>query len=285
MRRAGPWRLLEVIARGATGTVFRARHSGTEHTVALKLLHDKHRDRKDLQTRFEREAVALRGFFHDHIVRYYDHGRDGDGRPFLAMELVEGEPGTELLGRDLTLAQRVAVVGQVASAVQYANDRGVLHRDLKWGNVLITKTHRFALHLKLIDFGVLKRMTAGLPGDPKRVTAEGSVVGTPYTASPEQIMDKPLDSRSDVYSLAVMTYELLSGRRPFEGATARDICIKHLGEEPPPLTEVPERIASAVLQAMSKLPDDRFATAMQFHRALTTARKADTNAAGTSGAD
>jgi len=268
---AGRYMTDAIVAAGASATVYVAHSVMTQGRVALKVLHEQHRDREDLVERFEREAKALRKFFHDNIVAYYDHGQDDKGRPFLVMEYLEGWPGGDLIGSTLSHAQKVDLLGQVCSAVQYANDRGIIHRDLKWTNIIVTTppgSHDMVL--KVIDFGVIKQLhTMG----GKRLTTAGAVMGSPHTVSPEQVRDKPLDSRSDVYSIGCMAYELFTAKKPFDGKSAQLICISHLRDTPPQphevASDVPATVSAVIMKAIEKNPDNRFSGPMAFHRALS----------------
>lgn len=268
---SGRYMLDAIVAAGATSTVYVGHSLVTGANVALKVLHEQHADRADLIERFEREARVLRKFFHDNVVRYYDHGQDRNGRPFLVMEYLDGWPGGDLIGSSLSNHQKVDVLGQVCSAVQYANDRGIIHRDLKWTNVIVTTPPgEVDMVVKVIDFGVIKLLHN--MGNDKRLTVAGAVMGSPHTVSPEQVRDKPLDARSDVYSIGCMAYELFTGKKAFEGKSAQQICISHLRDTPPMPHEVvrsvPPTVSAVVMKAIEKNPDARFAGAMAFHNAL-----------------
>ncbi len=280
---AGRYRLRSLLSRGGMGAVWRAEQLSLGREVALKVLRAKYAGRADALVRFEREARAICDLSHPNLVTYYDYGRDEDGRPFLVMELIPGAPGTTLVGRvpPLGLDDIVHVVSQLARALTAAHAVGVVHRDLKWSNVMVTPVPGDPLFVKLIDFGVLTVAAESPEADRRRVqelTDLGDRIGTPRTMSPEQALGQPVDPRSDQYALGLMTWELLAGRPPFQAADPREILRMQVEEAPPPLSEagspyqLPRAFERAVLKAMAKRPADRFRTVEDFRRALAASR-------------
>lgn len=281
----GSWRILAPLSEGAMGAIYRAHNVLTGEDVALKVLHTHYLGRTDLHTRFEREAQALCDLRHPHIVAYHAHGADEHGRPFLVTELLQGYPADALLRRErpLSLYEVTHFVKQLCSALSLAHDRGVVHRDLKWSNVMVTPRASDPLFVKLIDFGIMKYSATHEVGDKKKLTRAGVLLGTPEYSSPEQILGKALDGRSDQYSLAVMAYELLAGRRPFSAKRKADLLVKHVREAPEPLDDAdlaPPAYKAAVMRALAKKPEERFRSVLYFSRALEAAMNSSREGGG-----
>ncbi len=274
---ANRYRIVGPLSKGAMGAIHRAEHVYSGQEVALKVLLDQYLSRDDLVERFEREAQAVGDLKHPHIVAYQDHGTDDEGRPFLVTELIDGYPGFKLVRRvpPLSLGAIVHVVRQLCSALSIAHDRGIIHRDLKWSNVMITPQDDDPLFVKLIDFGIIRFADHVAPQ--RKLTRAGVLLGTPEYTAPEQILGRPLDGRADQYALGVMTYELVAGRRPFVDENKAVLLTMHVKEPPPSLIasgyNVPPAFDAAVLRALSKNPEDRFASVLYFSRALEAAVK------------
>jgi eukaryotic-like serine/threonine-protein kinase len=253
------YELLDRIATGGMGEVWRARDTVLGRDVALKTLKAEYADDPTFLSRFEGEARHTAGLSHPGIAAVFDYGKDGD-TPFLVMELVDGEPLSHLLAREgrLSTEDTLTIVGQAATALHHAHAAGVIHRDVKPGNILVTPEKT----VKVTDFGIA-RAGAATP-----VTQTGMVLGTAHYLSPEQGTGGEVTPASDVYSLGVVTYECLAGRRPFAGDSAVGIAMAHVSEPPPPLPDdVPEPARMLVEQAMAKIPEERFANAGAFARA------------------
>lgn len=254
------------------GEVFRARRTRLGDVVALKVLHVDDRER-DLHRQFMREAQISAMLRHPHIVSVLDFGIASTVGPYLVMEHLNGPSLREQLTHRGSLpleeVRRIAV--QLASALNLAHSQGVVHRDLKPGNVM---THRYMsgeIVYKVIDFGI----GALLRTDSKRWSPDRRVLVTPAYASPEQLTGLPVDARSDIYSLGVMIYELLAGRRPFVESETGSLITKHLSATPAPPTmfrrEIPPSMEAAVLKALAKEPQSRWETATEFAQALSGA--------------
>jgi serine/threonine protein kinase len=237
--RIGPYKLLEVIGEGGMGTVFVAEQTApVARRVALKVIKPG-MDTKEVVARFEAERQALALMEHSNIARVFDAGSTDTGRPYFVMELVRGLPITEYCDQArLTAAARLKLFAQVCRAVQHAHTKGVIHRDLKPSNVLIT-LHDGEPVPKVIDFGVAKAVNQRLTA--KTVyTRLAQLVGTPLYMSPEQaeLSGLDIDTRSDVYSLGVLLYELLTGTTPFDAETLRragfDELRRMIREDEPP---------------------------------------------------
>jgi serine/threonine-protein kinase len=258
------YRLAERIATGGMGEVWRARDELLDRDVAVKLLKHEYADDEGFVQRFRAEAKHAAGLAHPGIAGVFDYG-EGAGTSYLVMELVPGEPLSAMLAREgrLPAGRALEIVEQAARGLEAAHAGGVIHRDIKPGNILVCPDGT----VKLTDFGIARA------ADAVPLTKTGTVMGTAHYLSPEQSNGRPVTPASDVYSLGVVAYECLAGRRPFDGDNPVGIAMAHLYEDPPPLPpDVPEPAAHLVLQALSKEPADRFATAAAFAKAAAVTR-------------
>ncbi len=265
--KLGRFEITGVLGEGAMGTVYLAHDPQIERPVAIKTLRPEMggEQGREIASRFVKEAKLAGRLQHPNIVTIYEAGRDQDV-DFIAMEYIDGEPLTRLLSKsDFSLPQRVEVVRQVALALEHAHERGVLHRDIKPGNILITRDGR----VKVADFGIGKLLTAG--GD---LTRTGQMVGSPAYMSPEQIRGEQLDGRSDFFSLGVVFYELLTGARPFPGDTVTTLVYQILHTEPrDPLklrSDLPRSAREVFARLLAKSPEKRPADARDFLREVGT---------------
>lgn len=242
------------------GLVYRARQRRPARVVALKVISPEAAADPEFRRRFEREAAIAAEIEHPNVIPVYQVGEDG-GLLYIAMRFVEGVDLAGLLAaRGRLEPGRVGrLIAQVADALDAAHARGLVHRDVKPGNVLVTASD----HAYLTDFGITKR-TADSVG----LTKTGALVGTADYIAPEQIEGRSLDARADVYALGGVTYQLLSGRVPFPRESAVAKIFAHLKDPPPRLEDVPAPLADAVQRAMAKRPDDRFESAGDFGRAV-----------------
>lgn len=268
----GEYTGLELIARGGMGEIYKAVHPTLNRTLAIKVLSAYFKEDPDFNRRFAREAEMMAQLKHPNIIDIYDYGEQ-DGLPFIVMEYLTGDTLSHLLktrGR-LPLEESLPLLRDLASALDYAHAQGIVHRDLKASNVIVEplttlsgdRTHRAVL----MDFGIA-RFTA----ERTRLTMTGDMLGTAEYISPEQIQcSVDLDGRSDQYSLGVLAYLMLTGKKPFERSNTWAMIKSHL-EEPPPdpraLVSLSEHVAQAILKALAKKPEDRFASAGEFITAL-----------------
>jgi serine/threonine protein kinase len=267
---AGRYELGERLGFGGMSTVQLAFDRRLERDVAVKLLAEHLADDPQFVSRFRREALAAARLVHPNIVQVFDFGLDDEsGRHFIVMEYIRGKSGAELL-RDadpahpgLELREGVFIVDQACRGLEHAHRHGVIHRDVKPGNLLRSDDGV----VKLADFGIAKAGDAV-----SRITQVGSVLGTAAYLAPEQAAGEEATARSDLYSLGVVAYQLLSGRLPYEAQSLTELALKQQREQPPMLDEldptIPHGVAQAVDRALELDPKLRFATAGEMREAL-----------------
>ena len=260
------YEILSQVGQGGMATVFLARQRSMNRNVALKFLPNAFMNDAAYLQRFEREVRIVAQLEHRNIVPVYDFGEFED-QPYIAMRYMPAGSVEELLaaGR-IPLGRVLSIVEQVASALDYAHQNGILHRDLKPSNILLDDGGG----VFITDFGIARILGEG----GSNITTQG-VVGTPSYMSPEQARGEALDGRSDVYSLGVMLFELITGRRPFDSETPYSIAVMHVTMPPPAPSDVEPSVTDAVeaviLRALHKQPDKRYATAGDLARALRLA--------------
>jgi len=245
----GRYRLLRRIAVGGMGEVWEANDDALARAVAVKVLRNEFAGDAGFLERFRTEARNSAALQHPHIAALFDYGEQ-DGSAYLVMELVVGEPLSDLLEREPVLSPQrlLPVLAQTARGLHAAHLAGVVHRDVKPGNILLARSGK----VKITDFGV------SLAADQKTMTATGMVMGTAQYLSPEQAVGRPATPLSDLYSLGVVGYEALAGKRPFTGPTAVDIAVAHVNDPVPPLpASVDKKLAALVLRLLSKEPSER----------------------------
>jgi len=255
---AGRYALEERIATGGMGEVWRARDTVLDRRVAVKVLKSEYAADPKFLDRFRAEAKHAAGLSHPGIASVFDYGEIGD-MAFLVMEYVDGEPLSALLARvgRLPADRTLDIVGQAALALQAAHDAGVVHRDVKPGNLLVRPDGV----VKVTDFGIARVVDAA------PVTQTGMVVGTAAYLSPEQAAGRPITPASDIYSLGVVSYECLTGERPFAGDSAVAIAMAHVSTPPPPLPkDTPPIVADLVDRSLEKQPERRPTSAGDFGR-------------------
>ena len=263
----GRYQLGNRIAIGGMGEVWQATDLVIGRTVAIKILKEEYLGDPGFLERFRAEARHAALVNHEGIANVYDYGEE-EGSAFLVMELVPGEALSSVLERDRSLSvDRVLdIVAQTAAALQAAHSAGLVHRDIKPGNLLITPDGR----VKITDFGIA-RIADQVP-----LTATGQVMGTVQYLSPEQASGHPASPSTDIYSLGIVAYEALAGKRPFTGESQVAIAMAQINERPPPLpTSIPEPVRNLVLSCISKSPKERPATAQHLARAAALLRRGD----------
>jgi len=252
----GRYRLIELLGTGGMATIYRATDTGLGRDVALKLLRSEYLRDPDFSSRFRQEAQAAASLSHPNVVTVYDYGEDPSG-PFIVMELVDGEDLATILRRSGTLPPRqVARIGAgVARALAAAHARGLVHRDVKPGNVLIGTDGQ----VKVVDFGIARAIAEA------QVTLPGTTLGSVHYFSPEQARGEPATTASDIYSLGIVLFEMLTGTRPYEGDSAASVALARLsGPIPDPMAvrpSVPPDLAAITRRALALDPRDRWASA------------------------
>lgn len=259
--RAGGYRVEEVRHRGVVAVLYRAWDDRAGVPVALKVMRPQYTASESALRRFDQECRMLEQLAHPHIVRVLESGELRDGRPWLAMEWLEGRDlGSELVAHGpFTPVEALAVLEPVASALGAAHALGVVHRDVKPQNVMVRPGPEGALHVTLLDFGIAKLVDPGTQGT--ALTSTGVVVGTPLAMAPEQILHAPVDARTDVYALGVLLYQLLTGQPPFSGASQSEMEELHLHAPPPAPSHrasVPSAVDAVVRRCLAKRPADRY---------------------------
>ena len=272
----GPYRIMEQIGMGGMAMVYKAYQPAMDRYVAIKVIASHFAQEEEFLRRFRREARAVAQLEHAHILPVHDYG-EAEGRPYLVMRYLEAGTLKERMAQGpLSLSDINRVVGQVGSALDYAHRMGVVHRDVKPANILMdAEGDTF-----LTDFGLAKMLESSA-----QLTETGVGIGTPTYMSPEQGQAQKVDSRTDVYSLGVILYEMVTGRAPYEAETPLAVVLKHI-TEPLPLPrsiqpDLPEEVERVILRALAKEPDDRYQTAGEMVRALDAAVRAAEAAART----
>lgn len=269
------YRLEERLGIGGMGTVYRARHVLIDRPVAVKVLNQRFVEDDAARERFRREAKAAGRLQHTNAVTVTDFGQSPDGYVYLVMELLEGRTLRDVLAKEAPLdaARAVSIMLQVSAAVAAAHEAGVIHRDLKPANIFIVQRSDVPTIVKVLDFGIAKLAAETLDeDDPKTLTLIGAMIGTPRYMSPEQCDGVELTPSSDVYSLGVILYEMLTGTVPFSGSTPLAIAMKHTTEMPRLprefVSSIPAELEQVVLHTLEKDPRDRPADAAAFRLEL-----------------
>jgi eukaryotic-like serine/threonine-protein kinase len=261
----GPYEILSAIGAGGMGEVYRARDTRLERIVAVKILPDHLSDRAELRERFDREARTVASLNHPHICTLHDIGQQ-DGVDFLVMEYLEGETLAERLKKGpLPIAQGLQYAIEISDALDKAHRKGITHRDLKPGNIMLTKSGT-----KLLDFGLAKlrgpqaavASLSALPTEGSGLTAQGTIVGTLQYMAPEQLEGKEADARTDIFAFGAVVYEMATGKKAFEGKSQASLIAKILETDPPPMSSLqpmtPPALDRVVKKCLAKEPEKRW---------------------------
>jgi Tol biopolymer transport system component len=285
--RLGPYEIQSAIGAGGMGEVYRARDTRLDRTVAVKVLAPELAADPEFRARFEREARAISSLSHPHICVLHDIGRDG-GVDYLVLEHLEGQTLAERLQTEragLKLAEALRIATEIADGLDSAHRHGIVHRDLKPGNVMLT-----AGGAKLLDFGLAKRPAgaaaaalASLATRPDTATAQGTMLGTLQYMAPEQLQGRSVDARTDIFALGEIIFEMVTGRKPFEGQTQASVIAKILEVDPPPMSATgalsPPSLDRVVQRCPAKEPEERWQSARDVLLELRWIRESGVSAA------
>ncbi len=273
----GRYRITAKLGAGGMGAVFRGVQTAVGREVAIKVLAKQGATDVNAVKRFVQEAKAASALSHPNTITIHDFGQTEDGLLYLVMELVKGETMSALLKREGALrpSRAVRIVGQMLNALSEAHALGIIHRDLKPENVIVAPRAGNPDFLKVLDFGLAK-LTNGDGGN-TGLTQTGQVFGTPGYMSPEQARGEVCDLRADLYAVGVMLYEMLGGRRPFDGDNPLSVLVKHIQEPPPDFTtldppvEVAPALRAVVFRSLAKAREERHSSSTEMHQALVEA--------------
>src|SRR5579864_8504513 len=267
-RRLGPYEILSAIGAGGMGEVYKARDTRLDRTVAIKVLPTDLAERAELRERFEREAKTIASLNHPHICTLYDTGHQ-DEIDFLVMEYIEGETLAQRLQKGaLPIQQVLQYAIEISDALDKAHRKGITHRDLKPGNIMLTKSGT-----KMLDFGLAKLRQDSKPttafselatiqgGE----TAEGTILGTLQYMAPEQVEARPVDARTDIFAFGAVVYEMATGKKAFEGRSQASLIAKILDTDPAPISSLqpmtPSALDRLVKKCLAKEPEKRWQAA------------------------
>src|ERR1700733_8946647 len=264
----GKYKVVRLLGEGGMGAVYEGEQQlgTTKRKVAIKTLHPHlSRDAK-IKQRFEREVGTIAELEHPNTIQVYDFGTTEDGILYIVMEFLQGKSLADYIEKEGAMQpERVAyIMEQVCGSLEEAHGRGIVHRDLKPDNIVLTERAGQKDFVKVLDFGIAKRSNEEDKNEQK-LTQQGMVLGTPPYMSPEQFTGKPIDARSDIYSLAIMAYEMLTANLPFAANTAWEGATQHMTAAPRDIDQmpfherIPPRMKDALRRALQKSPDDRFA--------------------------
>lgn len=267
-KQLGGFKIISLIGQGGMASVYRAHQASMERDVAVKVLPRQFALDPNFVGRFKREARVIAQLEHNNILPVYDFG-EAEGYLYIAMRLVEHGTLAEQMtpGQPMPLPSVRRIMSQIGDALDYAHSRGIIHRDIKPTNVLVTGRNNYVL----TDFGIAKQENS----QEVQFTQTGSIVGTPIYMSPEQALGKALDRRSDIYSLGVMLYQLAVGEVPYKADTPMGLVVKHIQETPPPAIDrnpnLPREVNDVIMRSLAKDPNDRYDTMGDFVNALQEA--------------
>ena len=258
------YRIIELLGEGGMAFVFKAKDEQLERFVAIKTLKPSYLENENFVTRFKREAQTAANLNHPNIVQIFDWGVE-ENEPYFVMEFIDGTTLSTVISKNkkINITDVLHIGAQVSSALQAAHESNLVHRDIKPGNIMITPNGK----IKVTDFGIVS-----IQNEDSDMTKSGTILGTANYISPEQAQGTSVSSKSDLYSLGIVMYEMLSGRTPFIGETPISIATQHLTEKPRPLVELVENIPSGIdkiiLKLLNKKPESRFKSAEDLRAAL-----------------
>lgn len=273
------FRVVRLLGEGGMGRVYEGEQQmgTTTRKVAIKTLHPHLSQDPQIVARFNRECGTVAELEHSNTIQFFDFGQAPDGTLFIAMEFIDGRSICDIVEQEgpMPPARVEHILRQVCGSLAEAHKKGIVHRDLKPDNVVLTTRAGEADFAKVLDFGIAARTEATDAKKEQKLTQQGTVLGTPPYMSPEQFTGKELDGRSDIYSLGVMAYEMLTGKLPFEAETPWEWATKHLTERPYPFevtaprtAMIPEPMKGAIMRSLAKNRDERQPDVMTFYEEL-----------------
>jgi len=274
------YEILEKLGQGGMGVVYKVKDLTTDKIFAVKVLNEGLCQDKRNVERFENEIKASMSLSHPNLVTVYKQGTTTSGAPYLLMDYLEGENLSEFLKREGCIPPERAVdfFHQICEAFNHAHAKGIVHRDIKPGNIIVCKTEGGNDYVKIVDFGIAKILPAS--GESiKQLTQTGELLGSPFYMSPEQCRGEELDARSDIYSLGCVMYEVLSGKPPFEGTNPVKIILQHLNEQPKPFDSflsIGPDLEEVVMTCLRKAPADRYQSVYEIMTDLDRIRSGKT---------
>jgi serine/threonine-protein kinase len=286
------YRVVKLLGEGGMGAVYMGdQQLGTKtRHVAIKTLHPHLSKDPKVLARFEREVGTVAELEHPNTIQVYDFGKTDDGILYIVMEFIQGMNLADLLEKNGAMepARVEKILNQICGSLEEAHGRGIVHRDLKPDNIVLTERAGQKDFVKVLDFGIAKR-SGEADQNEQKLTQQGMVLGTPPYMSPEQFTGKPIDARSDIYSLAIMAYEMLTGELPFRANTAWEWATQHMTQPPRDIdatavsARVPQRMKDAVKKGLAKNPEERFPTVRAFFDAFSAGAPAVATAAAPPG--
>jgi serine/threonine protein kinase len=273
----GRYAIVKKVGEGGMSYVYLAHDVSTNDRYAIKILSPSLSKDRNAMARLRREAALGIRLEHPNVCHIVRMGETEDGLVYVVMPFVEGEILADRNNRMgvIPIAMTVQFISEIATGLHVAHELKIIHRDLKPENIMICKQADGTEYAVVMDFGLAKERKVG--GELEKLTATGIVLGTPEFMSPEQLRGKPLDARTDVYSLALMTFEMLTGKLPFEGRTQQEMMIARLRSDPKRLrqsgagTDFPEAMEKVLLKGMARIADERYATSLEFAKAMRMA--------------
>jgi serine/threonine-protein kinase len=273
------YRILARLGEGGMGEVYTAEHIHINERFAVKLLRQEIVSNKEAVARFKQEAYSASSIKHPNIIRISDFGYLDDGRIYLCMELLDGEPLNEMIEEALDPARILDILIKTGHGLAAAHADGIVHRDMKPENVFVTHGRQGVDIPKILDFGIAK--VSGNDGQ-NNLTRTGTIFGTPFYMAPEQALGQGVDHRADIYAMGVILYECFAGSVPFQGESFMGILTKHITAEPEPVAQrasaagrfVPPQVSDIITRAMKKEPEERFSSMDEMVEAMVAARRA-----------